>query len=1139
MTDRPDVTLNSRPRLRRSRRHWRAAGAALSFLLLSVVVVASLGVYMFAGGRVDLEPLRPLAVGALQERIGAGRTLAIGGLALERGEHGLALALTDLAVIDDDGHKILSAPKADVHISTLALLSGAVEPKRVDVEDLAVQLRILPDGGVDLSFGGEDAPVAATGPAATGSPPSAAPPPAAAPRAKILARIGQAINDVFDLASGKDSPIAQLDHFGVRRGRLVLNDLAAGQTRGFDNFAFALDRKRLNGQGVAEVNVAADGPNGRWRLRGEARGAREQARALDIEASGFTVDELALALGKSSLPVDSDISLTLKAQAAFQADGHVLDAHARLGLSSGFWRYDDPDFAPIFIDEAFAALHWEPDAHRLVADQAQVFSGPTRLFLKGAATAPAEGGGWPIQFDQVEPATVGPDRAGEKSVTLTGIHGDLSLDPGAKRLEIRRVELRGPEVAAAMQGSVDWSDGPHLRIGMSAAKMPAAGVLALWPNAFGAPARGWLGDHLQGGILDSLRLAVDFDEVDLRMLRAQHAPMDDRILVDYVVKDAAMTFLDGAPAVTGVNGHGHTTGRSTLFTATSGAMETAPGRRIELSDGQFAMPDISQKPKLMTVGARVKGNVDVLGEIMARPGFAKVANMPVDPKTIKGQFDGTFSWRTWLGAAADASPTLDVSCKIENFALERLVGKEKLDQGNLTVTVADGDTKITGAGKLFGVPATLDLLRKGDDPAQGTVSFVMDEAARAKAGLPLGATLSGPVAVKLTGAIGVAHPQAQVELDLGKAGLNYPIPGLFKPAGRPAKASFSYREDERGATLDQIAFEGGGASARGAVQLGPDGGFLSAKFTQLKLSPGDSLQVDVSKAGDTLKVAVKGESLDARPFLKGLATASDRSDAGDLDLDLQTTVMSGANRQIVSNAALRLSKKGSTVRGLTFSGKIGGDAIEASLSHPDGGPPLLKATTADAGGLLAFLDLYSHMEGGRLRAAFRMANGGVAGPVDIEKFVLRGEPAMRSFASSPGGEQLAARVRLNPDTVAFSRLHADIDKLDSVLKVRDGVISSPNIGSTLDGWADFGRDTMDFSGTFVPAYGVNNLFGQLPVVGLILGGGEKEGLIGVNFRVTGRPSAPVLSVNPLSAIAPGFLRKIFGVIPMDSGEAPQ
>jgi hypothetical protein len=52
------------------------------------------------------------------------------------------------------------------------------------------------------------------------------------------------------------------------------------------------------------------------------------------------------------------------------------------------------------------------------------------------------------------------------------------------------------------------------------------------------------------------------------------------------------------------------------------------------------------------------------------------------------------------------------------------------------------------------------------------------------------------------------------------------------------------------------------------------------------------------------------------------------------------------------------------------------------------------------------------------------------------------------------------------------------------------------------------------------------MFGQIPLVGLFLGG-SNEGLIGVTYEVVGTPAAPVLRVNPISALAPGLTRKIF------------
>jgi len=74
-------------------------------------------------------------------------------------------------------------------------------------------------------------------------------------------------------------------------------------------------------------------------------------------------------------------------------------------------------------------------------------------------------------------------------------------------------------------------------------------------------------------------------------------------------------------------------------------------------------------------------------------------------------------------------------------------------------------------------------------------------------------------------------------------------------------------------------------------------------------------------------------------------------------------------------------------------------------------------------------------------------------------------------------------------------------------------------------------------GTLIPLYGPNNLLGQLPIVGLFLGG-EKEGLVGVTYEVVGRPAGPVLHVNPLSALAPGLLRKVFE-FPAASPYTPQ
>ena len=118
--------------------------------------------------------------------------------------------------------------------------------------------------------------------------------------------------------------------------------------------------------------------------------------------------------------------------------------------------------------------------------------------------------------------------------------------------------------------------------------------------------------------------------------------------------------------------------------------------------------------------------------------------------------------------------------------------------------------------------------------------------------------------------------------------------------------------------------------------------------------------------------------------------------------------------------------------------------------------------------------------------------------------------------------------------VSFSRVRAEFTRQNGQLAIREGVLKGPMIGGTIEGSID-SSNQLRMSGTFVPMYGLNNMFGQIPVLGLFLGNGNNEGLIGVTYEVVGTPSAPVLRVNPISAIFPGVTRKILS---QTDGPAP-
>jgi hypothetical protein len=140
------------------------------------------------------------------------------------------------------------------------------------------------------------------------------------------------------------------------------------------------------------------------------------------------------------------------------------------------------------------------------------------------------------------------------------------------------------------------------------------------------------------------------------------------------------------------------------------------------------------------------------------------------------------------------------------------------------------------------------------------------------------------------------------------------------------------------------------------------------------------------------------------------------------------------------------------------------------------------------------------------------------GVLNIRDFSIKGEPALDKVVAGASNNKAQG--------VEFSRMRVDFTRIPGKLTIRDGVVRGPVIGATIDGQIDFVKNDVRMRGTFVPLYGLNNAFGQIPIVGLFLGG-SNEGLVGITYEVVGPPNAPILRVNPISAIAPGLLRKFF------------
>jgi uncharacterized protein YhdP len=85
----------------------------------------------------------------------------------------------------------------------------------------------------------------------------------------------------------------------------------------------------------------------------------------------------------------------------------------------------------------------------------------------------------------------------------------------------------------------------------------------------------------------------------------------------------------------------------------------------------------------------------------------------------------------------------------------------------------------------------------------------------------------------------------------------------------------------------------------------------------------------------------------------------------------------------------------------------------------------------------------------------------------------------------------------------------------------------PAMGITVEGQIDQRTNQTALRGVIIPSYTLNTIVGKIPLLGRVLVGGKKQGIIGFNYRVEGSLTAPKISVNPASGLAPGFLRRLF------------
>jgi hypothetical protein len=1104
----------------------------------AVVFLGTAGLWLrLAAGPIELNFLSPWLASAVEQNIGQSHKVAIAGTQIERDNSGrTAIRIRDMQVRDADGAVVASAPKAEVSVSGAGLLRGQLRAQRVSLVGAELSVRIEEDGQVTVSTGAERRALAVTpaivkaAPVSSSGQPGAAMPPAQrnAAAAKVPADPSGAERFVAFMAWLERISTLGLDgqglgEIGLKDGVLRVDDLRTDKHWTFEHINFSVNKP---GNGIS-VNLSSEDAQRPWKLGASIRQSGFQRKLVRIDLTRVNIKDMFLATRIGDGQFQADVPLTGSIRAEIGPDSLPKVIEGKLYADSGLIGDPNDPGGHAQIDRAELTLDWDGDRRNL-AMPFQIQSGANRITLFSRFEAPPTPDD-PWRVTVTGGSVVLSDGASDpQPVVLNKILLRANLDFVRKRIELVQGDLGGAGVNGFLNGGVDFSGGePRLAVGLAITPMSSAMAKKVWPAFIATKVRNWVAENLQSGDIERVDIATN---APIETLKEGGPPVpSDGLSIDVQVRNATIRPVVGMPAITEADLKTSIKGRHVVVQVGRGVVDLGGGRKLTVSNGRFEVPDTHPKAPPARAQFRIDGPVPAALELLQSERIRGQATVPMDSSNSRGNLGGMVTVNLPITANPPPGATqYNIALDVAGFAADKMVMGQKIEAQALKVTANNLGYQIKGDVRINGTPAALDYSKLADSgEADVRVQTTLDEAARARFGFSTGSSLSGPVPIKISGKVSDNKDvRLQIDADLTPAKVENLLPGWTKPQGRSNRASFVLVTRDKATRFENLVIDGSGANVRGNIELDAAGDLVSASFPVFALSDGDKTSLKAERSPDgVLKVTMRGDVYDGRGFVKaffgGEQSEKPKADNIDLDLDIRLGAIAGHNGEALRGVDLKMTKRNGQIRTFTLNSKIGREGtltgeIRAGAQRKN----VLYFETVDAGALMRFTDIYPRLHGGQMWVAMDVPTPDHApqdGIVNIRDFTIKGEAALNRVVGAQQGDTRG---------VDFTRMKVEFTRTPGRMQVKESEVRGPLVGATVEGNIDFVKNDVRMRGTFVPLYGINNAFGQIPLVGLFLGG-QKEGLLGITYEVVGPPSAPTLRVNPMSAVAPGLLRKFF------------
>lgn len=660
------------------------------------------------------------------------------------------------------------------------------------------------------------------------------------------------------------------------------------------------------------------------------------------------------------------------------------------------------------------------------------------------------------------------------------------------------------------------------------------GVKQFWPAPIARGARRWVLENLAGGRVIAGRF--DIAEPLRRRISGTTNELSGDTRVELEVEDVQFNVVGDIPPVRQADGSVSFADGITTVSLKDGLVFLPSGLTAQATDGVLTIPPADADTGLIraSLDMGIAGQAKAVGELITFDPIGAQQYYSYSPDDLAGNVEGRVNVAFLLNSETGAEPDWDVdlqvsdagsAAKIEGRQLDSLVGNIKVDPRR-----AEFDLEGNIDGFLSDIAMVVPF-ENSDVAAKRDIRLQLDTASREKLAPGLETILTGNTSVKVAG----AGETLKVEADLTTARLSLPWIGWAKGSGVKASAVFNLLQSDVATTLSDFILRGDTFGATGNIDADNEG-LKRARFGLAQLNSGDDVALNIERSGDGFNVDITGKSFDARAIMRHARAQVKSTGASDADVPVNVTGKIGRVRgfhsEHLDNVVIEMRVRSGTVTFLRLTGSTkSGFPVTLSLDGA-GSERSVTLQALGAGEFLRFADLYTNVRGGTVDLTLQGTGPQtLVGSGTIRDFRVFNEPKLAQLVSTKTSDsqslEEAVNQKIDTREVKFEIASSDLKFQPGRLDIARAVARGPLAGFSIQGLVFDENNQTRLTGTFLPAYGLNRLFGEIPILGAILGNGRDRGLIGVTFKLDGSYDEPNVTVNPLSVIAPGIFRSIF------------